>query len=1033
MCKKLIYLFLWVAVLFMSAPASAVLDDWRAAAAPASPTFLATNIADGVYNIGTYGGEQTYEFVVKSNPAETEPSMCLIGRRDFGDTQAGLKFDQWENTGEYGATIFGVVDLYFGVPNNPGVDTHLAFVSSVGASTTKLYVNGEYKASVDRAISLSGDVGIGYGAQDAASRGSASFDNFDGVIYGVAIYNVALSDSQIKARSDAFFAPAPVDPGAESLVAHYAFENDASDSSVNALHGTLMGDPAFAAGTSGMALDLDGAGDFVDCGGNAQFSFTNAMTVSTWVNIRSVTTAWMAMVAKGENAWRLGVNNQTTGIHYAFTGSARSYQAANTSIQLPFNEWHHVAATYDVSVGALVYIDGVLDASNPDTGGIETNGMPLLLGDNPEATGRFFDGLLDEVTIYGRALSAGEILHLAGHRAYAYDGDAAVAGPANSNDSLDGTWDHNNGSDTWDDSGIGQGAPGGASALVEDGVTFLRIQDPGDPRDYAMPDPSNRKVYFTHTTGLGLDGVRLEVRARIATSAPLDDQHPDGGAGITPWPAEGIGYHIRDDGKGMFGIAQDGLGIISFSLAQPGEAGFENVATDVLVMNSHVGAQPSGDVDTGAAATAVNMMAVDDVTQWNTFVIDIAAGGTGTHVVSISANGQPAQSFDVTVGTGLEAGKGSYIAVGSSGTGPLTAFDVDYISVRKPVPAPEPEEPAIVNLLANGGFEDGVLEPWSTYGTVTTEVVRQLVGAAVPEGPIEGNYCLHVVVPAAGANFWDMGLQHTGHVFEANKEYTLSVWLKCKEGTLDINLKPELGADPWTGYGDQVVTITDQWAQYSIKTPVFGQDTSPGSITLHIGFAAAEFWVDGAQWYESAYFPPVEPPPGGPVNELTNGGFEEGPSMPLDTWAPGTWNVYGDHTIEVVSELTGAAVPEAPVEGAYCLHVTVPQAGANFWDVGLQNAPHTFKQGKKYTLSAWFKSKSGTLNVNMKPELAADPWTGFGERQITMTDQWAEYSTTTPVFAQDTSPGSLTFHIAFAPGDFWMDNVRWYEGDYVAP
>jgi hypothetical protein len=186
---------------------TAAIASWEAAAAAASPGFIATNIADGVYDIGAYGGEQTYEFVVKSNPDEIEPSMCLIGRRDFGDTQAGIKFDQWENTGEFGATIFGVVDLYFGVANNPGVDTHLAFVSSETSGTTALYVNGVYQASVDRAISLSGNVGIGYGAQDEATRGSSSFDNFDGVIYGVAIYDAALSDADIAAHSDAFFAP----------------------------------------------------------------------------------------------------------------------------------------------------------------------------------------------------------------------------------------------------------------------------------------------------------------------------------------------------------------------------------------------------------------------------------------------------------------------------------------------------------------------------------------------------------------------------------------------------------------------------------------------------------------------------------------------------------------------------------------------------------------------------------------------------------------------------------------------------------
>jgi hypothetical protein len=39
--------------------------------------------------------------------------------------------------------------------------------------------------------------------------------------------------------------------------------------------------------------------------------------------------------------------------------------------------------------------------------------MPLLLGENPEATGRFYDGILDDVRIYDRALSADELLELA--------------------------------------------------------------------------------------------------------------------------------------------------------------------------------------------------------------------------------------------------------------------------------------------------------------------------------------------------------------------------------------------------------------------------------------------------------------------------------------------------------------------------------------------------------------------------------------------------------------------------------------------
>ena len=162
----------------------------------------------------------------------------------------------------------------------------------------------------------------------------------------------------------------------------------------------------------------------------------------------------------------------------------------------------------------------------------------------------------------------------------------------------------------------------------------------------------------------------------------------------------------------------------------------------------------------------------------------------------------------------------------------------------------------VENLLANSGFEEGALAPWGTYGEVGAEVVRKLVGAAVPEDPIEGDVCLHVVVPTAGANFWDIGLNQTGLVFEAGKKYTLSAFLKCNEGALRINFKPEHDGYPSTGYGEQAFTINEEWAEYSVTTPVFAADVDPAAITFHIGFAAGDFWMDGVRFYEGNYVPP---------------------------------------------------------------------------------------------------------------------------------------------------------------------------------
>jgi hypothetical protein len=131
----------------------------------------------------------------------------------------------------------------------------------------------------------------------------------------------------------------------------------------------------------------------------------------------------------------------------------------------------------------------------------------------------------------------------------------------------------------------------------------------------------------------------------------------------------------------MIGIAQPGVGIISFSWQ--GRAGrLPTATTDLLVMNGLVGTTASGDVDTGVAAAVANTMAITDATLWNTIVIDIAAGGKGTHVVTVSVNGGAPQSFDVTAGVGTN-GTVNYITVGSSGTAGYTAFDVDYIRINE--------------------------------------------------------------------------------------------------------------------------------------------------------------------------------------------------------------------------------------------------------------------------------------------------------------------------------------------------------------
>ena len=393
-------------------------DNWATTVAGDSPAYLDTFVEDGLYDIGAFSGDITYEFVVRSNPDETEASMCLIGRRQFGDTQVGLKYEQWNNTGTYGATTFGVMDFDYGVPTAPGEYTVLVFVSSEDAATTTLYVNGVQEGSVDSAITLSGLVGIGYGAQGA--DGSDSFDNFDGAIFGVAIYDSALSDDVIAKHSDSYFTPIAItDP---DLLIYYDFESGEGttviDRSGHGNHSLFMGNPEWATGPFGGAVSIDIATlDYIETVAPLNI-VSNTVSVTGWVKHDELPAGWSGILTHrgvddldssiDEN---IGLQHDGTELRYMWGDD--QYWSFSSGLALPVGEWYFAALTISPDQGKL-YLNGIEQTATNVAPHDPVNFNSLIRVGRDHNDDRIMTSLIDEVRFYNRTLTDVEILKLMG-------------------------------------------------------------------------------------------------------------------------------------------------------------------------------------------------------------------------------------------------------------------------------------------------------------------------------------------------------------------------------------------------------------------------------------------------------------------------------------------------------------------------------------------------------------------------------------------------------------------------------------------
>jgi beta-galactosidase len=175
-----------------------------------------------------------------------------------------------------------------------------------------------------------------------------------------------------------------------------------------------MGSPRWiSAGQIGGALALDGMEDYVNCGVDASLDIADVITLSAWVKTNDAGDGQHnPYLAKGDTSYAIKGHANNSVEFFIYDGD---WFVAQWPYDSSFNGvWHHVAGTYD-GIQLKLYIDGALRSVSDYIGYIASNQYAVNIGRNSEADDgtRFYEGAIDDVRIYTRALSSAEIAYLA--------------------------------------------------------------------------------------------------------------------------------------------------------------------------------------------------------------------------------------------------------------------------------------------------------------------------------------------------------------------------------------------------------------------------------------------------------------------------------------------------------------------------------------------------------------------------------------------------------------------------------------------
>ena len=197
----------------------------------------------------------------------------------------------------------------------------------------------------------------------------------------------------------------------DGLVGYYNFDQApdsvVKDQSGNGLDGVIVGGAEWVEGIRGGGMYFNGVDSYVNLSNDPAFDLEYEITLAAWVVPMDIANGqdneW---IDKGDHSWALKEKGDGNFEFFIYNGNwfypwfmmDETYSTA----------WNHFAGTYD-GMTLKTYVNGDSVQSLEHVGQIDLSTHEVHLGHNSEVVDRFFEGQLDEVMIYDRALTNEEI------------------------------------------------------------------------------------------------------------------------------------------------------------------------------------------------------------------------------------------------------------------------------------------------------------------------------------------------------------------------------------------------------------------------------------------------------------------------------------------------------------------------------------------------------------------------------------------------------------------------------------------------